>query len=147
MLSHQIDSDLFARQGEALTSFSRTLPAAEQSELAQALIKDPYSFDFLPLGSDAELLERDLERGLIEHLRLAPQARRHARSANASPLPYPIRRRDHERLLPAPSPSDRSRRLSTVRNRPKSKCPRRSITFAARQERPCERGKSSTVWP
>jgi predicted nuclease of restriction endonuclease-like (RecB) superfamily len=37
-----------------------------QSELAQQLIKDPYSFDFLTLGP--ELLERDLERGLLEHL-------------------------------------------------------------------------------
>lgn len=66
VLSHQIESDLFARQGGALTNFSRTLPA-EQSELAQQIIKDPYSFDFLSLGPD--MLERDLERGLIEHLR------------------------------------------------------------------------------
>jgi predicted nuclease of restriction endonuclease-like (RecB) superfamily len=50
---------------KALTNFSRTLPAV-QSELAQQLIKDPYSFDFLTLGPD--LLERDLERGLLEHL-------------------------------------------------------------------------------
>ena len=56
----------FERQGKALTNFSRTLPAV-QSELAQQLIKDPYSFDFLALGPD--LLERDLERGLLEHLR------------------------------------------------------------------------------
>ncbi len=49
VLAHQIESDLFARQGAALTNFSRTLPA-EQSELAQELVKDPYSFDFLPLG-------------------------------------------------------------------------------------------------
>lgn len=66
VLSHQIDSDLFARQGSALTNFSRTLPA-EQSELAQQILKDPYTFDFLSLGP--EMLERDLERGLIEHLR------------------------------------------------------------------------------
>jgi predicted nuclease of restriction endonuclease-like (RecB) superfamily len=37
----------FERQGKALTNFSRTLPG-EQSELVQQLIKDPYSFDFLP---------------------------------------------------------------------------------------------------
>jgi predicted nuclease of restriction endonuclease-like (RecB) superfamily len=66
VLTHQIESDLFARQGGALTNFSRTLPA-RQSELAQQIIKDPYSFDFLSLGPD--MLERDLERGLIEHLR------------------------------------------------------------------------------
>jgi predicted nuclease of restriction endonuclease-like (RecB) superfamily len=35
--------------------------------LAQQLIKDPYDFDFLMLGP--EMLERDLERGLIDHLR------------------------------------------------------------------------------
>ncbi|WP_181834055.1 PDDEXK nuclease domain-containing protein [Brucella anthropi] len=67
VLAHQIDSNLFARQGTALTNFSRTLPA-EQSELAQQILKDPYTFDFLALGP--EMLERDLERGLIEHLRL-----------------------------------------------------------------------------
>ena len=66
VLVHQIESNLYERQGKALTNFSRTLPAA-QSELAQQLIKDPYSFDFLTLGPD--LLERDLERGLLEHLR------------------------------------------------------------------------------
>jgi predicted nuclease of restriction endonuclease-like (RecB) superfamily len=66
VLCHQIDSDLFARQGGALTNFPRTLPT-EQSELAQQIIKEPYNFDFLSLGPD--MLERDLERGLIEHLR------------------------------------------------------------------------------
>jgi predicted nuclease of restriction endonuclease-like (RecB) superfamily len=66
VLAHQIESGLFARQGSALNNFSRTLPA-EQSELAQQIIKDPYSFDFLSLTSDIQ--ERHLERGLIEHLR------------------------------------------------------------------------------
>jgi predicted nuclease of restriction endonuclease-like (RecB) superfamily len=41
VLVHQIESNLYERQGKALTNFSRTLPAA-QSELAQQLIKDPY---------------------------------------------------------------------------------------------------------
>lgn len=66
VFAHQIDSELFGRQGGALTNFSRTLPAP-QSELAQEIIKDPYSFDFLSLAPD--MLERDLERGLIDHLR------------------------------------------------------------------------------
>jgi len=65
VLVHQIESGLFARQGIALTNFSRTLPA-EQSELAQQILKDPYSFDFLSLGP--EMTERNLERGLIQHL-------------------------------------------------------------------------------
>jgi predicted nuclease of restriction endonuclease-like (RecB) superfamily len=66
VLRHQIESDLFARQGHALTNFTRTLPPS-QSELAQQLIKDPYSFEFLALGADIQ--ERDLQRGLLDHLR------------------------------------------------------------------------------
>ena len=66
VLVHQIESGLFQRQGKALTNFDRTLPAP-QSELAQQILKDPYNFDFLALGP--QMLERDLERGLIEHLR------------------------------------------------------------------------------
>jgi predicted nuclease of restriction endonuclease-like (RecB) superfamily len=66
VLAHQIDSDLFARQGKALTNFGRTLPVP-QSDLAQELIKDPYSFDFLSLGP--KITERELEQGLLEHLR------------------------------------------------------------------------------
>jgi predicted nuclease of restriction endonuclease-like (RecB) superfamily len=49
VLVHQIESALFLRQGKALTNFSRTLPD-EQSELAQQIIKDPYSFEFLGVG-------------------------------------------------------------------------------------------------
>jgi predicted nuclease of restriction endonuclease-like (RecB) superfamily len=66
VLVHRIESDLHQRKGQAVTNFQRTLPAP-QSELAQELLKDPYNFDFLTLGP--EMLERDLERGLIEHLR------------------------------------------------------------------------------
>jgi predicted nuclease of restriction endonuclease-like (RecB) superfamily len=52
--------------GHALANFAHTLPAP-QSELAQQIIKDPYNFDFLTLGQ--EMVERDLERGLLEHIR------------------------------------------------------------------------------
>ena len=62
----QIESGLCQRQGKALTNFQATLPAP-QSDLAQQLIKDPYNFDFLTLTKEAR--ERDLERGLLEHLR------------------------------------------------------------------------------
>ena len=65
ILIHQIESNLFHRKGKAITNFDRTLPAP-QSELAQQIIKDPYNFDFLSLGSEAK--ERDLERGLIAQL-------------------------------------------------------------------------------
>ncbi|MBZ9752706.1 PDDEXK nuclease domain-containing protein [Deinococcus sp. HMF7604] len=66
VLQHQIDSRLIDRQGQASTNFDRALPSA-QSELAQQLLKDPYNFDFLSLHAQA--LERDLEKGLLAHLR------------------------------------------------------------------------------
>ncbi len=66
VLEMQIESNLYQRQGGATTNFERTLPAP-QSDLARQLLKDPYNFDFLTLGQEAH--ERDLERGLIEHIR------------------------------------------------------------------------------
>lgn len=66
VLVHQIESQLYHRQGKAITNFDSTL-AKPQSELAQQVMKDPYSFDFLNLGE--EVLERDLERALIAHIR------------------------------------------------------------------------------
>lgn len=66
VLEMQIESNLYRRHGSATTNFERTLPAP-QSDLARQLLKDPYNFDFLILGQEAH--ERDLERGLIEHIR------------------------------------------------------------------------------
>jgi predicted nuclease of restriction endonuclease-like (RecB) superfamily len=66
VLVHQIESGLYRRQGKALTNFTRTLPAP-QSELAQQVVKDPYNFDFLTLSQEAQ--ERELERGLLDHIR------------------------------------------------------------------------------
>lgn len=66
VLVHQIESGLYQRQGKAVTNFERTLPAP-QSDMARSLLKDPYVFDFLSLGQEAQ--ERDLERALIERLR------------------------------------------------------------------------------
>jgi predicted nuclease of restriction endonuclease-like (RecB) superfamily len=66
VLAHQIETDLYRRQGKAVTNFERTLPPP-QSDLAQQTIKDPYVFDFLALAENAR--ERDLERGLLEHIR------------------------------------------------------------------------------
>ena len=43
-----------------------TLPP-RHSNLAQQTLKDPYVFDLLTLGPDAQ--ERELERGLLEHVR------------------------------------------------------------------------------
>lgn len=66
VLVHQIESGLYRRQGKALTNFTRTLPVP-QSELAQQIVKDPYNFDFLTLSKEAQ--EREVERGLLDHIR------------------------------------------------------------------------------
>ncbi len=66
VLVHQIESRLHTRQGRAQSNFQETLQPP-QSELLQQTLKDPYIFDFLSLGPDAH--ERDLEQGLVEHVR------------------------------------------------------------------------------
>ncbi len=45
VLLNFMDTDLYEREGKALTNFTRTLPD-ETSELAQELTKDPYNFAF-----------------------------------------------------------------------------------------------------
>jgi len=66
VLVHQIEGGLYERQGKAVTNFAETLPSP-QSDLAQQALKDPYIFDFLSLSDEAA--ERELERGLLEHIR------------------------------------------------------------------------------
>jgi predicted nuclease of restriction endonuclease-like (RecB) superfamily len=66
VLHHQIQSDLYSRQGKAITNFPGTLPAP-QSDLALELVRDPYIFDFL--GRSAEVSERELQVSLLEKLR------------------------------------------------------------------------------
>jgi predicted nuclease of restriction endonuclease-like (RecB) superfamily len=65
ILTVQIESDLFGRQGKATSNFSATLPKP-QSDLVRQALKDPYLFDFLTLHDDA--VERDLEIGLVGHI-------------------------------------------------------------------------------
>ncbi len=65
VLTHQIESGLYARSGKAITNFETHLPAP-QSDLANQLLKDPYNFEFLTLTKDFK--ERELELGLIEHI-------------------------------------------------------------------------------
>jgi predicted nuclease of restriction endonuclease-like (RecB) superfamily len=65
MLETWIKSDLYKREGRAITNFQQTLPQP-QSDLAQQAIKDPYVFDFLTLHE--EHLEKDLEDGLVNHI-------------------------------------------------------------------------------
>jgi len=65
ILVMQIESRLYHRQGKAITNFAATLPPL-QSDLAQQTLKDPYIFDFLGLGDDAQ--EREIERELVKHI-------------------------------------------------------------------------------
>lgn len=65
VLTHQIESNLWQREGKALSNFTQALPSP-QSDLAHQTLKDPYIFDFLRLTKDYD--ERDLEQGLIEHI-------------------------------------------------------------------------------
>ena len=66
ILIMQIESNLYQRQGGAVTNFERTLPKPE-SDLAQQMIKSPYNFEFLSLGKEVQ--ERELEKALVEHIR------------------------------------------------------------------------------
>jgi predicted nuclease of restriction endonuclease-like (RecB) superfamily len=66
VLALQIKSRLHERQGAAATNFQATLPKP-QSDLVENLLKDPYNFDFLSLGKDAE--ERAIENALVGHIR------------------------------------------------------------------------------
>jgi predicted nuclease of restriction endonuclease-like (RecB) superfamily len=65
VLTHQIDSGLWQREGQSVNNFTNTLPAP-QSDLAQQTLKDPYVFDFLTLSKKHN--ERELEQSLIEHI-------------------------------------------------------------------------------
>jgi predicted nuclease of restriction endonuclease-like (RecB) superfamily len=65
VLLHQIESGLYERGGKAINNFEAKLPSP-QSDLAKAILKDPYSFDFLSLSKKHN--ERELENGLMKHI-------------------------------------------------------------------------------
>ncbi|MDO9622864.1 MAG: PDDEXK nuclease domain-containing protein [Pseudomonas sp.] len=64
-LELNIKNRLLQRQGSAVNNFAARLPVSE-SALARETLKDPYLFDFLGLGNDAQ--EREIEDGLIRHI-------------------------------------------------------------------------------
>lgn len=64
-LENNMAAGLFAKQGKAVTNFGTTLPA-QQSQLAQELLKDPYNFDFLTMADDYK--ERELEDALAQNI-------------------------------------------------------------------------------
>ena len=65
MLQNFIGTDLYERQGKALTNFKNTLPEAT-SDLAQELTKDPYSFAFT--GITRPYNERILKDALLNNI-------------------------------------------------------------------------------
>ena len=65
VLVHQIESGLYQREGRSVNNFAVALPKP-LSDLAKQTLKDPYIFDFLTMTQEYD--ERDLEKGLIEHV-------------------------------------------------------------------------------
>ena len=65
MLLNFIQSDLYARQGKAITNFDRSLPE-EGSDLAQQITKDPYDFNFLTMEKGYS--EKKLKDALIDNI-------------------------------------------------------------------------------
>ena len=64
VLLHFLDTNLYERQGKAITNFPLTLPD-NQSGLAQAIIKDPYNFDFLTMRDRYD--EKELKDALMDN--------------------------------------------------------------------------------
>lgn len=68
-LEDELASQLYHRQGNAVTNFDTCLPAP-QSDLAKEILKDPYNFDFLSLtkGYNEKLLEDALTDNITRFL-------------------------------------------------------------------------------
>jgi predicted nuclease of restriction endonuclease-like (RecB) superfamily len=64
-LALQIKTDLYNRQGKSINNFKNTLPAND-SDLANQTLKDPYTFDFFTLAKPFN--ERDIENQLVSHI-------------------------------------------------------------------------------
>ena len=64
-LSDNIEAHLYQATGNAVSNFSKTLPAL-QSSLAQEILKDPYHFEFLALKPKYD--EHDLEEALVANI-------------------------------------------------------------------------------
>ena len=65
VLQNWLDTDLYERQGKAITNFAQTLPAP-QSDLAQEMTRDPYNFDFLTIR--AKYNEKELKDALMDNV-------------------------------------------------------------------------------
>lgn len=63
VLMNFLDTNLYERQGKAISNFKTTLPAYT-GDLAQEITKDPYNFDFVAINRDYN--ERELKDALTE---------------------------------------------------------------------------------
>ena len=65
VLLNFLDTNLFERQGKAISNFVKTLPSP-QSDLAQEMTKDPYNFDFLTITDG--YYEKELKDALMDNI-------------------------------------------------------------------------------
>lgn len=65
VLALHIQNRTLEREGNAVTNFELNLPKP-QSDLARETLKDPYHFDFLDVGGEAN--EREIESALVQHI-------------------------------------------------------------------------------
>ena len=65
VLMNFMEADLYSAQGKAQNNFSKLLPES-QSDLAQEILKDPYSFDFITLTDNYK--EKELEDALTTNI-------------------------------------------------------------------------------
>ncbi|MDE5801852.1 MAG: PDDEXK nuclease domain-containing protein [Lachnospiraceae bacterium] len=65
VLLNFLDTDLYERQGKAISNFEYALPEP-QSDLAQEITRDPYNFDFVAIGEDYS--EKELKDALLDNI-------------------------------------------------------------------------------
>lgn len=65
VLLNFLDTNLYERQGKAVSNFEASLPKAE-GLLAQEITKDPYNFDFLTIREDYD--EAELKKSLVNNI-------------------------------------------------------------------------------
>ena len=65
VLLNFLDTDLYEREGKAITNFKSAIPIP-YSDLAQQIIKDPYCFDFLTLSQ--KYSEKELKDALMDNI-------------------------------------------------------------------------------
>ena len=66
VLLNFIDTDLYERQGKAISNFKEALESP-QGDLAQEITRDPYNFDFLSISEKYN--EKELKDALMDNLK------------------------------------------------------------------------------